>query len=165
MPFAIGAKKYPYGKNAWLESNARFWLRGEFLDGFDPDDAKAIVEVMKKTYCQDYENLDKAGEIREIPEKMFLLSCSELGFKNKEWQKFDGEGETYEFFWNADSDPDNDEEIRVMVDEDGDQACYFTRSANRGYAHYTWHVYTSGSVTSAGYATTAYALCPACGIA
>lgn len=50
---------------------------------------------------------------------------------------------------------------RIAVDNDGDTISYWTRSANRGYGHGAWYVYSAGYAYG-GTATTAIRCAPAC---
>lgn len=83
------------------------------------------------------------GERIDTVDRFFLLSKEEL------------EG-GYEYI--------NTEADRVKVDENGEIDAHWTRSAHRGYADYTWYVYTSGIVYG-GTASWANRFSPACVIA
>lgn len=52
---------------------------------------------------------------------------------------------------------------RIYADEDGDTRWWWTRSASRGYANYTWHVSTGGYVGTTS-ARSAARCAPACRI-
>lgn len=52
---------------------------------------------------------------------------------------------------------------RIAADENGETAWYWLRSAGRGYAYFTWHVNSSGYVSTSYYiASSAIRFAPAC---
>ncbi len=133
--FSKPTKKFPWGHNAWDASCLRWYLNGEFLDGFSDEDKAALVPVEKTTYRND----EDGGEAYKTVDKMFVLSASELGFTGKNIRN---EGAVYPFF---DGHPEN----RKKTDaESGDESFYWMRSPNPWHAYYVRDVYPDGSLDS-----------------
>lgn len=112
--------------NTWKTSTLRQRLNEEsFIKEHFGGLARYIVPVLK----------DTDGVTTE--DKIFPLSVEEI----------DRETTPYPFYQNKES--------RSRTTSEGDCDCYWTRSAHRGGANYTWYVYTGGYVNN--YSSACYA--------
>lgn len=122
--------------NKWEESELREALAAdEFVNGFEDGFRDMLATVFKKNDNRE-----------ETADKFFILSLEEM-------TEID---ERYRFY--------DDRERMRKATEEGYGEPYFTRSANRGNAYYTWYVYPSGSVSYSS-AGSAWRSAPACVIA
>ena len=122
--------------NTWKTSTLRQRLNEEsFIKEHFGGLARYIVPALKET----------DGVTTE--DKIFPLSIEEI----------DSETTPYPFYQNKES--------RSRTTSEGDNDCYWTRSANRGNASFTWCVYSSGYVHSGSYAYYAHRALPSLVIA
>lgn len=133
--FSKPNKKHPWGHNAWDFSCLRWYLNGEFLDGFSDEDKAALIPVEKTTYRNDVDG----GEAYKTVDKVFVLSASELGFTGN---NIKDEGIVYPFF-------DGHPEHRKKTDaESGDESFYWMRSPNPSSAYSGRNVNPDGSLNN-----------------
>lgn len=135
----------PWGRNAWERSSIRRWLNGDFLGGFTAEEQAAMIAVDKLTYNT------SSGKVERTHDKLFLLSCTEVGFTPGEYIK--EEGAAYPYF--------TGDESRRKVDNDGDARYWWLRSPYPGYAHDVRIVYPDGALSGA-YARHGYGAAAAC---
>lgn len=135
----------PWGRNEWESSSIRRWLNGDFLGGFTAEERAAMIGVDKLTYNT------SSGKVERTHDKLFLLSCTEVGFAPGEYIK--EEGTAYPYF--------TGDESRRKVDSDGDARSWWLRSPVPGSAHSVRYVYTDGALSgsSADLGTGAAAAC------
>ena len=128
--------KYQWGHAHWQGSTIREKLNGDFLSGFTAEDQDAMIAVDKVTYTVDAEG----GKPETTRDKLFLLSCTEAGFKPGTyiWD----EGPAYPYFTGSES--------RMKVDEDGDARYWWLRSPYPGYAYSVRYVDPDGSLDYSG---------------
>ena len=132
--FDTPCKEWPFGLGIWDTSDIRRMLQSRaFLDGFDPDDEAAVLEVTKRTYDP------RNKKYIETKDKFFLLSASEMGFPLKPGIVLD-EGIPYMAFAGTGSEP------RRKRDIDGDDCFYWLRSPYPSLAYYVRLVYPSGAL-------------------
>lgn len=133
--FSRPTKKYPSGHNAWDASCLRWYLNGEFLDGFSDEDKAALIPIKKTTYRN---NKDGGKEYKTF-DKIFILSASELGFTGN---NIKNEGAVYPFF---DGRPEN----RKKTDaESGEESFYYLRSPSPFNDSDVRYVYPDGFLGS-----------------
>lgn len=121
------------GKNIWRTSSLRAELNDlEFINRFEEGFRKLLVPVLK-------DNSDGLN----TEDTFFLLSKDELKDEKKRYAFFETEKDC------------------VKINRKKDTAWYWTRSAYRGSAYFTWYVNTSGYVGNSS-ASTAFRPSPAC---
>lgn len=138
---------FPYGHAHYLSSSIRNVLNTDVLNGFSEADRAAMLEVEKTTYTVDSEG----GKPETTADKLFLLSCTEVGFPAGGYVRF--EGAAYPFF--------TDDESRKKRDVTGNPRHWWLRSPDPGYANLARSVDTTGArlSISAYTATGAAAAC------
>ena len=119
--------------NKWESSSLRKYLNSyEYYDHF-----LDMTEMLKYT-CEVWKKND---DDRDTSDRFFILSVGEM----------DPETEGHYPYFSS-------EKKRIIEDENGWTTAHWTRGAYRGYAYYTWYVYSAGYVTG-GYAANAARLC------
>lgn len=143
--FDDSKKGAPYGRNQWAVSDLRRKLNGDFLGGFTTEDQEAMLRVQKKTFNTTTDEFD------ETMDKLFLLSCTEVGFKPNTYIK--EEGAAYPYF--------TDNENRQKTDCDGDTRYWWLRSPNPSITYIVRSVRADGTLNShnAYYGVSAAAAC------
>ncbi len=148
--FSQPGKRHPWGSNDWANSDLRAWLNGEFFESFSDDDRAEIRPITKRTYSS------ASKQIEETEDWIFILSASELGFKvDDDWIR--DEGPAYDFYAGAEDEDDQ----RAMVDMDGDEVVWWTRSPYPYSAYYVRFVGSSGALYN-GSAYNGSGVAPAC---
>lgn len=138
-----------------------------FLSGFDNEFLQAIGKIKVTTALNTVSDTD-IGASEDTYDKFFLASLEQeyivpqaAGVEGAYWP-----------YWKDRLELDspqaqggagtNANHIRYGYDAKSSAQLCRLRSANRGYAHLTWYVYTSGYANSAGGAPGATRGCPAC---
>lgn len=122
---------FPYGHAHYPSSTIRSVLNTDILNGFSEADRAAMLEVEKTTYTVDSEG----SKPEATADKLFLLSCTEVGFPAGEYVRF--EGAAYSFF--------TDDKSRKKQDATGSPRHWWLRSPNPGYAYSARIVDTTGA--------------------
>ena len=127
---------FPYGHAHYPSSTIRNTLNTEILNGFSEEDRAAMVEVDKVTYQAN----DDGGKPETTADKLFLLSCSEVGFTGEYVRP---EGDVYEYYdgmpaRRCKAEPNDREQARG----------WWLRSPYPDYAYIARIVYTSGAQNS-----------------
>ena len=122
----------PWGRNEWESSSIRRWLNGDFLGGFTAEERAAMIGVDKLTYNT------SSGKVERTHDKLFLLSCTEVGFTPGEY--IQEEGAAYPYF--------TGDESRRKVDSDGDARYWWLRSPNPGNANHVRNVNPDGALNN-----------------
>lgn len=122
---------FPYGHAHYPSSTIRSVLNTDILNGFSEADRAAMLEVEKTTYTVDSEG----SKPETTADKLFLLSCTEVGFPAGDYVRF--EGASYPFF--------TDDESRKKRDVTGSPRSWWLRSPNPGGADNARYVGTTGA--------------------
>lgn len=127
------SEEYPYGHARYMSSTIRNTLNVEILNGFSEADRAAMLEVEKTTYTAN----DDGGKPETTADKLFLLSCSEVGFIGAYVRP---EGEVYEYYAGLPA-----RRCKAELNDEGQARSWWLRSPNPGSAHYARIVNTSGA--------------------
>ena len=141
---------FPHGHAHYPSSTIRNTLNTEILNGFSEEDRAAMVEVDKVTYQAN----DDGGKPETTADKLFLLSCSEVGFTGDFVRP---EGDVYEYY--------NGMPARRCKTELNDQEqarLWWLRSPLPGFAYRARIVVTSGAQSSLYVAYVGYGAAAAC---
>ena len=130
--FDDSKKDAPYGRNQWAASDLRRKLNGDFLGGFTTEDQEAMLRVQKKTFNTTTDEFD------ETMDKLFLLSCTEVGFKPNTYIK--EEGAAYPYF--------TDNESRQKTDCNGDARYWWLRSPYPSSSNSVRYVRADGTLSN-----------------
>lgn len=122
---------FPYGHAHYPSSTIRSVLNTDILNGFSEADRAAMLEVEKTTYTVDSEG----SKPETTADKLFLLSCTEVGFPAGDYVRF--EGAAYPFF--------TDDESREKRDVTGSPRYWWLRSPYPGSASNARVVGTTGA--------------------
>lgn len=122
---------FPYGHAHYPSSTIRSVLNTDILNGFSEADRAAMLEVEKTTYTVDSEG----SKPETTADKLFLLSCTEVGFPAGDYVRF--EGAAYPFF--------TDDESREKRDVTGSPRYWWLRSPYPGTANIARSVDTTGA--------------------
>ena len=122
---------FPYGHAHYPSSTIRSVLNTDILNGFSEADRAAMLEVEKTTNTVESEG----SKPETTADKLFLLSCTEVGFPAGEYVRF--EGAAYSFF--------TDDKSRKKQDATGSPRHWWLRSPNPGYAYSARIVDTTGA--------------------
>ena len=127
------AEEYPYGHARYMSSTIRNTLNVEILNGFSEEDRAAMLEVEKTTYTAN----DDGGKPETTADKLFLLSCSEVGFAGAFVRP---EGDVYEYY---DGTPGN--RCKTELNDREQARTWWLRSPDPGLANNARRVDTSGA--------------------
>ncbi len=130
------SESFPYGHAHYPSSSIRNVLNTDVLNGFSEADRAAMLEVEKTTYAVDSEG----SKPETTADKLFLLSCTEVGFPADGYVRF--EGAAYPFF--------TDNKSRKKQDVAGRPRYWWLRSPAPGHAHNARYVSVSGARSSEG---------------
>lgn len=125
---------FPYGHAHYPSSTIRNTLNVDILNGFSEEDRAAMLEVDKITYTVDSEG----SKPETTTDKLFLPSCTEVGFPAGEYVHC--EGAAYPFF--------TDDESRKKRDTAGSPRYWWLRSPYPGNAVNARSVDTLGARSS-----------------
>lgn len=124
--------EHRWGHAHWPSSTIRKSLNEAFLSGFTEEEQAAMIAVDKVTYTVDNEG----GKPETTRDKLFLLSCTEVGIPSGEYIR--DEGAAYPYFAGRES--------RQKTDREGTARHWWLRSPNPSYASDVRYVHSDGSL-------------------
>lgn len=159
---AAGVGAWWTAQDEWDIAPDQLTTKHGFLSGCSEDFINAIKEVKVVTYPNTVYD-DTAGNTPDITyDKVFIPSLEQMFIQPQK----EGEGEYHEY-WKRRSGSSTPlarsqtypQMITYAVENHTSAQFVRLRSATRGYAHFTWYVYSSGNVAS-NYSSNAYRFAP-----